>query len=345
MQAEPIHKPISQIPVQRTGIGILGAGSWATALVHLLTRNRCELDWWVRTAETRSHLREYGKNLHYLPNVELPTECLRLSESVREVVARNHRLLVCIPSAWLDEALQSLTAADWQGKQVISAVKGFEVHSGCTISEYFQQRFEVCPEDYALISGPSHAEEVAADAQTYLAVASKSTGFAQEVVQLLTSPNLVARPMSDVKGIELAAILKNVYTLAAGMAVGAGRGDNFLAVLVAAALREMAGILAVVVGDEQARNICQVPYLGDLLVSAYSPHSRNRRLGLLLGQGWSTPSALDDMHMVAEGYYAVRILVERWPEVSMPLARGVYQVLYEARLADTVLTELAPILY
>ncbi|MEY3941935.1 MAG: hypothetical protein RIR07_821 [Bacteroidota bacterium] len=321
-------------------IAVLGGGSWATAIVKMLTQNEDYVGWWVRREEVAAHIRQHHHNPHYLSDVALETDRIYVDHDLMSVASQAEILVLAVPSAFLAEAiepLRELLATKW----VISAVKGIEPESHQIIGEYLHDGMSLDYSRFGALVGPCHAEEIALERLSYLTVASENQQLAEVVAAKLRGSYVKVRCSSDIYGTEYAAVLKNIYAIAAGLAQGLGYGDNFQAVLVSNALREMKRVIGAV--HPIKRQIIQTEYSGDLFVTMYSPFSRNRRLGLLLGKGYSLSAARAEMSMVAEGYYAAKLIreVKREREVKMPIASAVYKVLYEKASPKKTLRALA----
>ena len=195
--------------------------------------------------------------------------------------------------------------------------------------EYFNQQWNVAFENFAVVSGPCHAEEVALEKLSYLTIASQSEENRNAICSLLQCRFIFTTPSDDIWGTEYAAVLKNIYALGAGICNGLNYGDNFQAVLISNAIEEMERFVKAVHPIE--RDIKDSAYLGDLLVTAYSQFSRNRTFGNMIGKGYSVNSAQLEMNMIAEGYYATKCVYEvnRKYKVDMPIAQAVYNILYQ----------------
>ena len=314
-------------------IGIIGSGSWATALASLLTwRERPESEpirWWVRRPETLEHLRRTGHNPHYLRSLTLDMSRLAPSNDLAEVVAESDILIIAVPSAHLNTVLEAQDLPGFAEKTVFSAIKGLVSDDHHIPARYLHKVMGVPYERLGLISGPSHAEEVAREQWTYLTLACPDVTVAERLAETMANPWLHTRCNDDLFGIELAAVLKNVYAIAAGISHGLSIGDNFNAVLIASALNETERFLNAV--NSTSRDLSSSAYLGDLLVTAYSPHSRNRTLGTMIGKGYSVQGALMEMGMVAEGYRSAKGIhaINLKFEVDMPVADAVYRILHE----------------
>ena len=315
-------------------IAVLGSGSWATAIVKIATQTHTKVYWWVREQEIVQAVENFGHNPLYLRSCEWDRERIIVSSDLKMIVSKATDIILVIPAAFVAGSLQSLCPKDFEGKRIICATKGIIPQTNQIVADYIRDYFNVRDENQAVISGPSHAEEIAQERLTYLTVGSCNDEFAKQVAEGLKCRFVKTTTSSDIRGIEYGAVMKNIYALAAGIARGAGYGDNFVAVLIANAAQEMGAFLAVAAPQERDTN--RFVYLGDLLVTAYSQHSRNRTFGQMIGQGYSVKSAQLEMAMVAEGYYAAECIdkANRSIGVSLPIARAVYEILYEGKSAD-----------
>lgn len=321
-------------------IAVIGGGSWATAIVKILSETNDYVGWWMRDEESVMHIKKYHHNPKYLSSVELATERIDISSDLDHVINNADCLVFAIPSAFLKSAL-SQTNADLSKKHVFSAIKGIVPDENLIVGEYFHQYLKVPLENIGVITGPCHAEEVALERLSYLTVASINKKMAEDVAEVLRCDYILTKTTDDIYGTEYAAVLKNIYALAAGIFHGLGYGDNFQAVLVSNAIREMRRFIKAV--HPVKRDINGSAYLGDLLVTAYSQFSRNRTFGNMIGKGYTIRSAMLEMNMVAEGYYAARLIreVRKEKEVKMPIADAVYKVLYEDRSPKKEMSKLA----
>ena len=328
----------------RPRCAVLGYGSWATAIVKTLTVNHHHVDWLVLNEEIRESLKMRSRNPKYLPWCYIDQEFITPSDDINAVVRDADIVILAMPSAFFKKFLEPLTESLAE-KIVVSAVKGIIPGDYLTIVEHMNRYYDVPMENLAVVTGPSHAEEVGQCQLSYLTVASESAETAEQVRKVLANDFFRCSVSNDVLGVEAAAIMKNIYALAVGMAVGLRYGDNFLAVLIAGCSAEMKRFI-----DEAVplanRDINAAAYMGDLLVTCYSPLSRNRRLGTLLGKGCSVKSALNEMTMVAEGYYAAECIrrSSMRRNIEMPIADKVWEVLYEGASARDAMQALTQIL-
>lgn len=307
---------------------VIGYGSWATAIVGLLAANQPRVGWYVRNPEVLASLRTEGRNPRYLSDLEFDTSRIAPSDDLNEVVRQADILILATPSAYLKNFLEPLTEP-LTGKFVVSAIKGIVPDDYQTVVEYMHDRYDLSYKQIGLFTGPSHAEEVSRGKLSYLTVVCSDPDNAHAIGEKFATDSIRLSYSTDLYGIEYAAILKNIYALAVGMATGLGYGDNFLAVLIANCAGEMTRFLEESYPSERDTQVSA--YLGDLLVTCYSSYSRNRRLGLLVGHGCTVKSALNEMTMVAEGYFAADCIrhINARHRVEMPIAEMVYDVLYE----------------
>ena len=312
-------------------IAVVGGGSWATAIVKILSDNLIdkEIYWWMRNNDAIEHIRKYNHNPHYLSSVEikLPTE--NLSSDLKSIIAASNLILLNVPAAFLKEALKDISSDDLKGKKIISAIKGIVPDENMIIGEFMNQHYHIPFSDIIVISGPCHAEEVALEKLSYLTIASQDSNLAVHFASMLNTRFIKTNVSDDIYGTEYAAVLKNIYAVASGICRGIGYGDNFQAVLISNAIREIESFVDAVHPID--RDIKESAYLGDLLVTAYSQFSRNRTFGYMIGKGYTVTSAQLEMNMIAEGYYAVNCLhqINKTYKVNMPICRAVYAILYE----------------
>ncbi len=311
---------------------VIGYGSWATALVKVLTERECVVGWYVRNPEVLESLRAEGRNPRYLRDVEFDTARIRPSDDLNRTVEEADVVLLATPSAYLKSFLEPLTV-DLKKKFVLSAIKGIVPGDYQTVVEYLCSHYGLALGQIGIITGPSHAEEVALERLSYLTVVCSDPENARLLGEMFATKYIKLSYSTDLYGVEYATVLKNIYALSVGLAVGLGYGDNFLAVLISNCALEMSRFLNESAPGE--RNTLVSAYLGDLLVTCYSVYSRNRRLGLLIGHGCTVKSALAEMTMVAEGYFAADCIrhVNRMHQIDMPIADMVYDVLYRGAAA------------
>ncbi|PSL49061.1 glycerol-3-phosphate dehydrogenase (NAD(P)+) [Chitinophaga niastensis] len=320
-------------------IGIIGSGSWATALAKILTDNGQHIHWWIRNEDTIRHMQLRHHNKHYLTSVYFDTSLLSLSNDLLAVVEACDELVLAVPSAFLEDVLSQLPADALQNKKMISAIKGLVPTSNVLINEYLEQQFNLPTDQYFTITGPCHAEEVANEKLSYLTFSGTHPEHTQLIADKFAGSYLQTIVNTDMIGVQLAAVLKNIYAMGAGIAHGQEYGDNFLSVFITNCFREMQSFLekyeeqkAAVEGTPPViHNYNASAYLGDLLVTCYSLHSRNRTFGNMIGKGYSVKAAQLELNMIAEGYYASKCMHEMNRNIGayMPVAQAVYAILWQ----------------
>ncbi|ARS34963.1 NAD(P)H-dependent glycerol-3-phosphate dehydrogenase [Pontibacter actiniarum] len=316
-------------------VAVIGGGSWATALVKILSENKSQINWWMRNADDVQHLINYRHNPRYLSQVSFDLNYVKPSTDIQAVVASSDWVILAVPAAFVQLALADLPADAFAGKVIVSAIKGMIPRENILITEYMERAYAVPNSHQLVIAGPCHAEEVALEKQSYLTIGSHDMTTAERFCALLRNRYVKANPLDDLDGIEYCAVMKNVIALACGIARGLNFGDNFQAVLVSNAMFEIERFLDSIMPIH--RDLSGSAYLGDLLVTAYSQFSRNRTFGNMIGRGYTVKSAQVEMNMVAEGYYAVQSIYElnKKLQVAMPITDAVYHILYE-RIAPAV---------
>jgi glycerol-3-phosphate dehydrogenase (NAD(P)+) len=308
-------------------VTVLGSGSWATALVKLLSPNADRIAWFIREKGIIDHIATYSHNPRYLSSVELDSSKLLMTTDINEAVEMADILIFVIPSAYLKESLAGLST-DLSGKLVCSAIKGIVPEDNYIVGDFFHKKMQVALKDMVILTGPTHSEEIAMEKLTYLTIASRDRSAAEKISRLLKNYYLKTIISDDITGTEYAAVIKNIYAIAAGMADGLGYGDNFLAVLLSNSANEMKKFIKAVYMND--RDFNSSPYLGDLLVTAYSKFSRNRMFGNMIGRGYSVKYTMMEMEMVAEGYYSSDCIneINKKLKVDLPIADSVHRILY-----------------
>lgn len=301
---------------------MIGGGSWATAIVKILLEDKSrQLNWWVRSEEVRDGLATTGHNPHHLTAVALDTKRLNVSIDLAAVVSASDTLVLAVPSVYLAETLAILPTDAYRGKRFVSAIKGFVPQQRQSVSQYLGATLPVGADNISVVSGPSHAEEVAEGKTTFLTVASHNRQLADEVASSLRCKYIHTSVSDEVDTLELCGLAKNVYAVAAGLATGLGYGDNLVAVLTTAAAHELQGILP--------ETTLAFRLLGDLIVTCFSRHSRNRALGEAVAQGLRPADHFRNTGMVAEGYYSAAVMHNMATAYPSPIAEAVYSILYE----------------
>ncbi len=325
-------------------VAIFGSGSWATAIAKIVLEafkakggaalglpegtSADPLVWYMRRQDAIDDFLRLEHNPSYLSSVHFDTSRIVFTSDINEAVRQASTLIFATPSPYLKNHLRKLRV-NLADKFIVTAIKGIIPEEELVVSEFFRQVYNVPDSNLAVIGGPSHAEEVALGRLTYLTIGSTNREAAKEFAALLASPYVKTRTSDDIVGIEYASVLKNVYSIAAGICFGLKYGDNFQSVLMSNAVQEMNRFLKAVYPID--RNVYETAYLGDLLVTGYSNFSRNRVFGTMIGRGYSVKSAQMEMEMIAEGYYGTATMkrLNRHFHVNMPILDAVYNILYE----------------
>jgi glycerol-3-phosphate dehydrogenase (NAD(P)+) len=309
-------------------VAVIGSGSWATAIVKLLSSGSERICWFIQFDDILKHIKKHHHNPRYLSAVDFKPEKLLLTGDINKAVSSAPVIILVTPAAFLKETLRPLTES-LKDKIVCSAIKGFIPEDNCIVGEFLHNNYQIPFGRIVIITGPSHAEEVAMEKLTYLTIASLDQEYAKRVAGLLKNHYLRTIISDDIFGTEYAAVMKNVYAIAAGICIGLGYGDNFLAVLLSNAAMELKTFIDSIHPID--RDIKSSAYLGDLLVTCYSQFSRNRAFGAMIGKGYSVKNALMEMTMIAEGYYAAKGIHKLRADMNLriPIAETVYRILYE----------------
>ena len=326
-------------------IGVIGNGSWATALVKILTDNGLGLSWWIRNASSIEHIKKRRHNPHYLSSAYFDVSLLDMQNSVQAVVDCCDLLVMAVPSAYIRQVLSDIDPGSLKNKRILSAIKGLVPEEDVLLNEYLKNKFNLPLDHYFALLGPCHAEEVAAEKLSYLTFSGTDASTTAQIAELFRTPYINCIVNDDILGVQYAAVLKNIYALGAGIAHGLEYGDNFLSVYIANSADEMAGFLRkvgaqhMVVGEHHTNpltlkkdiNYAASVYLGDLLVTCYSLYSRNRTFGNMIGKGYTVQAAQLEMNMVAEGFYASRCIynINKTVAAEIPIAEMIYKILWE----------------
>lgn len=314
--------------------GIIGNGSWATALAKMLTDNGNTIHWWMRNQASVEHLLQRHHNPQYLTSVSFAAEKIIPTTDLQAVLNGSDTLIFCVPSAFAMEVLDMIPKDALKHKTIISAIKGILPEQHVLLNDYLAASFEFSLQQYVAITGPCHAEEVAQERLSYLTFSGLDDNITSTSAGAFCTEYIRTTSNHDLWGAQYAAVLKNIYAVGAGIAHGIGYGDNFLSVYNTNCYREMYRFLQL--QFEKVHPSSEVPdfhtsaYLGDLLVTCYSPHSRNRSFGTLIGKGYSVKAATTEMSMVAEGYFAVRGMKKIAAELSieMPIMQRIHDALW-----------------
>ena len=323
---------------------VIGHGSWATALVKVLTMNELSIGWFVHNPEVFESLQNEGRNCRYLSDIEFDMSRICLSNDVNKIVINADIVFLVTPAAYLKRYLSSLTVS-LKDKFVVSAIKGIITDENQFVTDYLKQHYGLSGAQVCFLGGPTHAEEVGHGKLTYLTLACSNVGKARVVGEKLKTPFINVGYVRNMRYLERSAVLKNIYAVMVGMAVGLGYGDNFISVLVSNCIKEMYFMLSPQSVNDLTKFTPSI-FFGDLLVSCYSSHSRNRQLGMLIGRGNTVKTALNEMTMVAEGYFASAILplLSDAQRAQLPIAETAYQVLHQGMPARKAMKQLEDLL-
>lgn len=328
-----------RIPKVDTPVGVVGSGSFATAIVKMLVENCRLVHWCVRNEFVKGTIELRGHNPTYLTSISFDLDRLAITTDINELVSACEIVVLATPSIYLSDAMDRLTC-NYEDKVFVSAIKGIVPKVNDVVGNYLRTEFKVGFKNQAVIAGPCHAEEVAMERLSYLTIATAEEETAQKLHDIFSSDFINVHCSKDILGNEYSAILKNIYAVGAGISSGLGYGDNFTAVFVSNAIREMEVFLEAVY--EVPRDVNESAYLGDLLVTAYSLFSRNRNLGNLIGKGYTVKSAIQSMNMIAEGYYAANSVYHTAKDkgINTPIIDAIYAILYEEANAEKVFQNL-----
>ncbi len=320
-------------------IAVLGGGSWATAIVKMLVENEEKVGWYMRSTYAMEHIKNKHHNPNYLSSVEFNTDRLDLCVDMNKIVDNYDYLIFAIPSAFLKTELDKFNP-NFENKIIFSAIKGIVPEAGTIVGEYFHDKFDIPFDNIGVVTGPCHAEEVALERLSYLTIACQNNDHAVVVADKISCDYIRTKTSDDIYGTEYSAVLKNIFAIAAGVAHGLGYGDNFQAVLMSNAIREIDRFLKVVYPIK--RDIKNLAYLGDWLVTGYSAFSRNRMFGNMIGKGYTVKSAQMEMNMIAEGYYATNSVTKLISDydINMPITSAMYKILYKGKDPKQVMNKL-----
>ena len=320
-------------------IGVMGGGSWATALAKIISMTQKEFNWYMRRPEQIEEFKNFGHNPSYLTGVKFDTDRIGFYDDINDVVENSDTLILAMPSPYLKLHLEQLHTS-LKDKMIVSAIKGIVPDENLLLSDYFSKFYDVPQDRFAVLGGPCHAEEVAMERLSYLTIACSNLELAQALADVFVTLFIRASISNDVAGIEYASVLKNVYAIVAGICHGLKYGDNFQSVLVSNTAIEMSRFINAVSPNE--RDISSSAYLGDLLVTIYSRFSRNRIFGTMIGKGYSVKTAQLEMEMIAEGYFGTKCIKEinSQYQVDMPILDTVYSILYERKSAVPMIRRL-----
>jgi glycerol-3-phosphate dehydrogenase (NAD(P)+) len=308
-------------------IAVIGSGSWATALVKIFSESKIAVKWLVRTEELANQILKTGNNPRYLSSVDINPKLVKPVTKFEDALPGSEIVIFALPSAYLQATIESLEPGILEHVQVAVSIKGFVPGTGKVPGRYVTDQAGLT-KPIMVIGGPCHAEEIAIGRNTYITIACENNKMSQLLCKSLHVKYLRAVANNDPVGVEYVAILKNIIGIATGIADGLNYGENFQAVLVSNAMREVNRFLEFV--SPVQRDLFDSAYFGDLLVTAYSDYSRNRTLGKLVGRGIKVTQALHAMEMVAEGYHASRELsgMLRNMNSAFPIIDSVHRILH-----------------
>mgnify|MGYP000026336366 FL=1 len=321
--------------MQPLKIGIIGSGSWATAIAKIAVDNGNHIAWWVRQQANIDYFKKRHHNPHYLRNAYFDVSAIHFSSEILEVIAASDVIIVAVPSIHIVSCLEKVEAKHLEGKKIVSAIKGVLPIHNILLHQYLEKVYHFPLENYFTLLGPSHAEEVAAEQLSYLTFSGLDQTFTEQIATCFESEYINTVVNSDVVGVQYAGVVKNIYALGAGIAHGLEYGDNFLSVYIANCANEMQLLLAAIMHKEgnacKGVNYNASVYLGDLLVTCYSLHSRNRTFGNMIGKGYSVRAAELELNMVAEGYNASKCImtINKDLKMQIPIISAVYAILWE----------------
>ncbi|HIW80087.1 MAG TPA: NAD(P)-dependent glycerol-3-phosphate dehydrogenase [Candidatus Acetatifactor stercoripullorum] len=317
-------------------ISIIGGGSWGIALSVLLHNNGHQVTVWSAVESEIAMLQKEHEH-KMLPGVKLP-EDMRLTTEDKEAVEGKDLLVMAVASSYTRATAHRLSALVENRQKIVNVAKGIEEHTLMTLSEIIEE--EIPQADVAVMSGPSHAEEVGRGIPTTIVVGAKSKKTAEYIQNLFMNQVFRVYISPDILGMELGGALKNVVALAAGIADGLGYGDNTKAALITRGITEIARLGTAMGGKFET--FCGLTGIGDLIVTCASMHSRNRRAGILIGQGHTMEEAMAEVKMVVEGVYSAKAAMELAAkyQVQLPIIEQVNAVLFEGKKADQAVKDL-----
>jgi len=322
--------------------GVIGSGSWATALIKILSENTKSINWYVRNTENINFIKNNSHNPNYLNSVELNLKKLNISENINEVALESDVLIVAVPSEYVNSEMKKIDI-DISDKIIMCALKGIVPEKNLLFGEYMNKYFNISQDNFLVIGGPCHAEEVALEKLSYLTIGSSNLKLCENISNDFRCKFINVKASDDVIGIEYASMLKNIYALAVGISNGLGYGDNYQSVLMSNSIKEMKRFISK--RHEIKRNINNSAYLGDLLVTGYSTFSRNRMFGNMIGKGYTIKAAQSEMNMVVEGYIATKkaflLNQNSKDKIEIPIINAVYKILFEKRSARKIFKDLS----
>ena len=325
--------------------GVIGSGSWATALIKILSENNGDINWYIRNTENIEFIKKNSHNPNYLSSVELNLKKLKISSKINGVVEASDVIIIAIPSEYVNDQMKNIDV-DISNKIIICALKGLVPETNLLFGEHMQKYFGISPNNFLVIGGPCHAEEVALEKLSFLTIGSSNLELCKIISKKFSCNYIKVKASDDVIGIEYASMLKNIFALAVGISSGLGYGDNYQSVLMSNSIKEMKRFISK--RHKIKRNINNSAYLGDLLVTGYSSFSRNIMFGNMIGKGYTVKTAQLEMKMVAEGYIATKkaylLNLDSKKKAKIPIIDAVYKILYEKRSAKKIFKDLSDII-
>ena len=322
--------------------GVIGSGSWATALIKILSENNNDINWYIRNKENIEFIKKNSHNPNYLSSVEISLKKLKISAEINEVVEASNVIIIAVPSEYVNDEIKKI-GVDISNKIIICALKGLVPETNLLFGEHMQKYFNISPNKFLVIGGPCHAEEVALEKLSYLTISSSNLELCKVISKKFSCKYIKVKASDDVIGIEYASMLKNIFALAVGISSGLGYGDNYQSVLMSNSIKEMKRFISK--RHKIKRNINNSAYLGDLLVTGYSSFSRNRMFGNMIGKGYTVKAAQLEMKMVAEGYIATKkaylLNLNSKKKAKTPIIDAAYKILYEKRSAKKIFKDLS----
>ena len=329
----------------KLNFGVIGSGSWATALIKILSENNNDINWYIRNTENIEFIKENSHNPNYLSSVELNLKKLKISAEINEVVEASNVIIIAVPSEYVNDEMKKIDL-DISKKIIICALKGLVPETNLLFGEHMQKHFGISHNKFLVIGGPCHAEEVALEKLSYLTIGSSNLELCKIISEKFSCKYISVKASDDVIGIEYASMLKNIFALAVGISNGLGYGDNYQSVLMSNSIKEMKRFISK--RHKIKRNINNSAYLGDLLVTGYSSFSRNRMFGNMIGKGYTVKAAQLEMKMVAEGYIATKkaylLNLDSKKKAKTPIIDAAYKILYEKRSAKKIFKDLSDII-
>ena len=325
--------------------GVIGSGSWGTALIKILSENNDEINWYIRNKYNIDFISNNSHNPNYLSSVELKLRKLKISENINDIVSNSDVVIIAVPSEYVNAEMKKIKV-NISDKIIICGLKGLVPETNLLFGEHMQKHFNVSKDNFLVIGGPCHAEEVALEKLSYLTIGSSNLNLCKIISEKFKCKYINVKSSDDVIGIEYASMLKNIFALAVGISNGLGYGDNYQSVLVSNSIKEMKRFISK--RHKIKRNLNNSAYLGDLLVTGYSSFSRNRMFGNMIGEGYTVKAAQLEMKMVAEGYIATKkayiLNEESDKKAKIPIIDAVYKILYKKRSARKIFKELSEII-